>query len=74
MELVVNLEMHVNEQKKWYLEKYGELNWKWYDEGLYYAIADYVSMRGEFTEADVEFLHRTEFEPEDFLEDIEEDD
>lgn len=74
MELVVNLEMYVNEQKKWYLEKYGELNWKWYDEGLYYAIADYVSMRGEFTQEDVEFLRRTEFEPEDFLEDIEEDD
>ena len=74
MELIVNLEMYVNEQKKWYLEKYGELNWKWYDEGLYYAIADYVSMRGEFTQEDVEFLRRTEFEPEDFLEDIEEDD
>lgn len=74
MELVVNLEMYVNEQKKWYLEKYGELNWRWYDEGLYYAIADYVSMRGEFTKEDVEFLRRTEFEPEDFLEDIEEDD
>ena len=29
-------------------------------------------MMGEFTEADVEFLHRTEFEPEDFI-DIEEE-
>lgn len=70
---LTTLEVYVNEQKQWYLEEFGELDWQWYDEGLYYAIADYVSMRGEFSDADVEFLHRTEFEPEDFI-DIEEDD
>ncbi len=70
---LTTLEAYVNEQKQWYLEEFGELDWQWYDEGLYYAIADYVSMRGEFSDADVEFLHRTEFEPEDFI-DIEEDD
>ena len=71
---LTTLEVYVNEHKQWYLDTYGELNWKWFHEGLYYAIEDYVSMKGEFTEADVEFLHRTEFEPEDFLKDIEEDD
>ena len=70
---LTTLEAYVNEHKQWYLEEFGELDWQWYDEGLYYAIADYVSMRGEFSEADVEFLHRTEFEPEDFLDDIRED-
>ena len=72
MELTT-LESYVQEKKQWYLDKYGKLGWEWYDEGLVWAIQDYVSMTGEFTESDVEFLHRTEFEPEDFLKDIEED-
>ena len=67
------LEAYVNEHKQFYLDTYGKLDWRWYDEGLVYAIQDYVSTRGEFSNADVEFLHRTEFEPEDFI-DIEEDD
>ena len=67
------LEAYVNEHKQFYLDLYGKLDWRWYDEGLVYAIQDYVGMMGEFTTADVEFLHRTEFEPEDFLKDIEED-
>lgn len=70
---VTTLEACVNEYKQFYLDLYGKLDWRWYDEGLVYAIQDYVGMMGEFTEADVEFLHRTEFEPEDFLKDIEED-
>ena len=70
---VTTLEACVNEHKQFYLDLYGKLDWRWYDEGLVYAIQSYVSMMGEFTEADVEFLHRTEFEPEDFLKDIEED-
>ena len=70
---ITTLEAYVNEHKQFYLDTYGKLDWHWYDEGLVYAIQDYVSMRGEFTEADVEFLYRTEFEPEDFI-DIEEDD
>ena len=70
---ITTLEAYVNEQKQWFLEEFGKLDYRWYNEGLYYVIADYVSMRGEFSDADVEFLHRTEFEPEDFI-DIEEDD
>lgn len=73
MELTT-LKGYVELCKQWYIHKYGCVDWHWYDEGLYHTIADYVSMMGEFTDADVEFLHRTEFEPEDFLEDIEEDD
>lgn len=64
---VTTLEACVNEHKQFYLDLYGKLDWRWYDEGLVYAIQDYVGMMGEFTEADVEFLHRTEFEPEDFI-------
>jgi hypothetical protein len=70
---LTTLEAYVNEHKQFYLDTYGKLDWHWYDEGLVYAIQDYVSMKCEFTEEDVEFLHRTEFEPEDFLKDIEED-
>lgn len=70
---IKSLESYVNEKKQWYLDKYGKLDWQWYDEGLIWAIQDYVSMTGEFTDKDVEFLHRTEFEPEDFLRDIEEE-
>ena len=62
------LEAYVKAQKQCYIDKYGKLDWHWYDEGLYYAIADYYSMMGEFTEEDIEFIHRTEFEPEDFIE------
>ena len=64
---LITLEAYVNEKKEWYIAKYGCIDWHWYDEGLYCSIADYISMRGEFTEVDVDFLHRTEFEPEDFL-------
>ena len=71
---LTTLEAYVNEHKQWYLDNFGKLDWKWYDEGLVYAIQDYVSMRGEFSEEDVEFLRRTEFEPAYFLKDIDEED
>ena len=71
---IKSLESYVNKKKQWYLDKYGKLDWQWYDEGIVWAIQDYVSMTGEFTEEDVEFLHRTEFEPEDFLEEEEDED
>jgi hypothetical protein len=71
--LCITLEDYVNEKKQWYLNQYGKLDWQWYDEGLVWAIQDYVSMNGEFSDADIDFLHRTEFEPEDFLKEIEED-
>ena len=70
---LTTLEAYVKAKKQWYFDKYGKLDWQWYDEGIVWAIQDYLSMKGEFSEADVEFLHRTEFEPEDFLRDIEED-
>ena len=70
---LTTLEAYVNEKKQWYLEEYGKLDWQWYDEGLIWAIQDYVSMRGEFSVADIEFLNRTEFEPEYFLKDIDEE-
>ena len=35
------LEAYVKSQKQWYIDKYGKLDWHWYDEGLYYAIDDY---------------------------------
>lgn len=70
---LTTLEGYVELCKGWYIHKYGKLDWHWWDEGLVHTIQDYVGMMGEFTEADVEFLHRTEFEPEDFI-DIEEDD
>ena len=63
---LTNLRDYVEQHKQWYLEKYGELNWKWYDEGLYYSIADYYCMRGEFSAEDVVFLHENEFTVEDF--------
>jgi hypothetical protein len=69
----MTLEGYVEEHKQWFIEEFGKLDYRWYNEGLYYTIASYVGMRGEFSDADIEFLHRTEFEPEDFI-DIEEND
>lgn len=69
---LTTLEAYVQEKKREYIEENGELDGYWYDEDIIWAIQEYVSMKGEFTEEDVEFLHRTEFEPEDFI-DIEED-
>ena len=68
---LTTLEAYVKEHQQFYLDLYGKLDWHWYDEGLVYAIQDYVSMKGEFTAEDVEFLHRTEFEPEDFIDEEE---
>lgn len=65
---LTTLEAYVQKKKQYYLDKYSKLDWQWYDEGLIWAIQDYVSMKGEFTEADVEFLKQTELEPEYFLE------
>ena len=53
---LTTLEAYVQEKKQWYLDEYGELDWQWYDEGLVWAIQDYISMRGEFSEEDVEFF------------------
>ena len=37
------LKQAVEENKAFYLEKYGELNWQWYDEGIVNAMLDYLS-------------------------------
>jgi hypothetical protein len=67
------LEAYVQQKKQERIDKYGKLSGEWYDRGVAWAIQEYVSMTGGFTKADVEFLKRTEFEPEYFLDDIEED-
>lgn len=58
-------------ESQWYLNKYGKLDWRWYDEGIVYAIQDYYGCKGEFTEDDVEFLKENGFIPEDFIEEDE---
>lgn len=45
----------IEERKSWYLQKWGKLDWQWYDEGLIWAVQDYHSCTGnvsEFTEDD----------------------
>ena len=37
------LKQAVEEKKAFYLEKYGELNWQWYDECIVNAMLDYLS-------------------------------
>ena len=64
---LTNLQDYVEKQKQWYLDKYGKLDWQWYDEGLVWAIEDFLSMRGEFTEEDVVYLKELGFGPEDFI-------
>lgn len=56
----------IEDAKTDYFAKYGCLDWHWYDEGLYYTVADYFSSKGEFSEDDKEVLKEYEFVPEDF--------
>lgn len=65
---LTNLKNYVEQKKQWYLDKYGKLDWQWYDEGLVWAIEDYLSMKVEFTEEDVTYLKTLGFVPEDFIE------
>lgn len=69
---LTSLRDYVESKKQWYLDEYGKLDWKWYDEGLVWAIQDYQSMVVDFTEDDVKFLHENEFVVEDFIEEEEE--
>lgn len=64
---LTNLKNYVEEEKQWYLEKYGKLDWAW-DEGIVWAIQDYLSMKGEFGEEDLVYLKELGFVPEDFIE------
>lgn len=65
---LTNLQNYVEQQKQWYLDKYAKLDWGWYDEGLVWAIQDYLSMKGDFTEDDVAYLKELGFVPKDFIE------
>lgn len=65
---LTNLKDYVEDSKVYYLTHYGRLDWQWYDEGLVWAIDEYLSMKGEFSEEDVTYLKTLGFEPEDFIE------
>lgn len=43
----------VNDRKKGYVDKPA---WMWEDEGLIYAVMDYHSSKGEFSEEDINYL------------------
>ena len=68
----MTLEETYNCRKKSYE---GRPAWQWEDEGKYYAVADYYSMTGEFTEADRAFIEQEGLKQEvdTVLEDTEED-
>ena len=65
---LTNLQDYVEDARIDHLAHYGYLDWKWYDEGLVWAIQDYLSMKGDFTEKDVAYLKELGFVPEDFIE------
>ena len=48
------LRKQIEKEKDWYLQKYGVLDWHWYDEGLLWTIQDYEGCIGlaDFTEDD----------------------
>lgn len=69
-----SLRNYVECAKQWYLDKYGTLDWQWYDEGLIYSICDYASSVSisDWTEDDFEYLKEWELTKEKveyFLED-----
>lgn len=38
----MTLEKYVEQQKQWYLDDYGTLDQQWFDEGLIWAIKEYL--------------------------------
>ena len=62
---IINLKKHVENNKKDYE---GKPDWMWEDEGIVYAIQDYLAMKGEFSEEDNLFLKSVGFSKEDFIE------
>ena len=38
----MTLEKYIEKQKQWYLDHYGTLDWQWYDEGLIWAVQEYL--------------------------------
>lgn len=66
-ETYTSLKNCVEKSKATYLKRYNALNWMWYDEGLVWAIQDYLGCKGEFTKSDVKYLKECGFTPEDFI-------
>lgn len=62
----MTLKEKIEDTKRWYEGKYGSLDWHYYDEGIDYAIGDYFSQMGEFTEEDRKYA-----ESENILMDLE---
>ena len=50
----MTLEKYVEQQKQWYIDHYGTLDWQWYDEGLIWAIQEYLGS-WDPTDADREY-------------------
>ena len=72
---LTNLKNYVEQKRKEYEEWQEEGRAKglprsmpFEEENLVWAIGDYLSMKGEFTEEDVEYLKELGFVPEDFIE------
>ena len=62
-----SLRNFVEGAKQWYIDKYGDLDWRWFDEGLIYTIGNYDSSVpiSEWTDDDFEYLKKWELTKED---------
>lgn len=62
-----SLRNYVEDAKQWHINKYDELNWQWYDEGLIYSICDYESSVPieDWTNDDFEYLKEWKLTRED---------
>ena len=67
---MTNLKDYIKQKSDWYLNKYGKLDWHWFDEGVIWAIQDYLSMKGEFSQEDIEVIKARGFSSEDFINDL----
>ena len=85
MQKAFTLRRLMEENKAWYLQRHGKLNWRWHDEGLPYTILDWHSCTGSlddfsaddflvceengWTRAELEELCENEEEKEDVIRD-----
>lgn len=62
-----SLRNYVEGAKQWHIDKYDELNWQWYDEGLIYSICDYASSVPieDWTDDDFGYLKEWDLTKED---------
>lgn len=62
-----SLRNYVEDAKQWYLDKYGTVDWQWYDEGLIWSIMDYASSVpiSTWTDDDFEYLKEWELTKEE---------